>query len=271
MTQTSPWYEDIYNYLIASMYPQGASKAYKDKLGRKAKFYIWDDPFDVPKVLINNQGSHFCNRAMAMLLEKYGVVHRVAIAYHPQTNDQAESTEHTGRSRSEIWPMTKLAESRNYNYKSCKSYARRLMRILGSTRKRPFVETNVFPYGVVEVRDIANNHTFKVNGNQLKPYHEGLNLSSTMGEVEIITLIELVILEDPPEEVPDSLNSLSARGRVALGTDWSDMVSIETYLTRSRLSADKRERVGCEFSGSVFHDDRHGRMVKRETREVKSD
>ncbi|RDX82328.1 putative mitochondrial protein, partial [Mucuna pruriens] len=46
--------------------------------------------FGVPKALISDQGSHFCNRAMSSLLHKYGVVHRVAIAYHPQTNDQAE-------------------------------------------------------------------------------------------------------------------------------------------------------------------------------------
>ncbi|RDY12322.1 Gag-Pol polyprotein, partial [Mucuna pruriens] len=46
--------------------------------------------FGVSKVLISDQGSHFCNHAMVTLLEKYGVVHRVAIAYHPQTNDQAE-------------------------------------------------------------------------------------------------------------------------------------------------------------------------------------
>ncbi|RDX97050.1 Retrovirus-related Pol polyprotein from transposon opus, partial [Mucuna pruriens] len=38
----------------------------------------------------NDQGSHFCNRAMYSLLEKYGVVHRVAITYHPQTNGQPE-------------------------------------------------------------------------------------------------------------------------------------------------------------------------------------
>ncbi|RDX95399.1 hypothetical protein CR513_22099, partial [Mucuna pruriens] len=68
----------------------------------------------------------------------------------------------------------------------------------------PFVVTNVFPYGAVEVRGEASNHTFKVNGHKLKPYHEGLNLSSTMGEVEIITLVEPVIPEDPPEVVPNS-------------------------------------------------------------------
>ncbi|RDX99134.1 Pro-Pol polyprotein, partial [Mucuna pruriens] len=32
--------------------------------------------FGVPKVLISDQGSHFYNRAMATLLENYGVVHR---------------------------------------------------------------------------------------------------------------------------------------------------------------------------------------------------
>ncbi|RDX75403.1 gag-pol, partial [Mucuna pruriens] len=46
--------------------------------------------FGVPKALISDQGSHFCNRAMSALLHKYGVVHKVAITYHLQTNDQAE-------------------------------------------------------------------------------------------------------------------------------------------------------------------------------------
>ncbi|RDX68527.1 gag-pol, partial [Mucuna pruriens] len=39
--------------------------------------------FGVPKALISDQGSHFCNRAMSSLLEKYGVVHQIPIAYHP--------------------------------------------------------------------------------------------------------------------------------------------------------------------------------------------
>ncbi|RDX65592.1 Pro-Pol polyprotein, partial [Mucuna pruriens] len=46
--------------------------------------------FGVPKALVSDQGSHFCNRAMASLLQKYGVTHRIATAYHPQTNGQAE-------------------------------------------------------------------------------------------------------------------------------------------------------------------------------------
>ncbi|RDX82124.1 gag-pol, partial [Mucuna pruriens] len=48
--------------------------------------------FGVPKALISDQGSHFYNRAMASLLQKYGVTHKIATAYHPQTNSQAETT-----------------------------------------------------------------------------------------------------------------------------------------------------------------------------------
>ncbi|RDY10784.1 gag-pol, partial [Mucuna pruriens] len=39
--------------------------------------------FGVPKALISDQGSHFCNRAMSSLLNKYEVVHRIVTAYHP--------------------------------------------------------------------------------------------------------------------------------------------------------------------------------------------
>ncbi|RDX77657.1 gag-pol, partial [Mucuna pruriens] len=46
--------------------------------------------FGVPNALISDQGSHFCNKAMSSLLPKYGVIHRIATTYHPQTNGQAE-------------------------------------------------------------------------------------------------------------------------------------------------------------------------------------
>ncbi|RDX97335.1 hypothetical protein CR513_19905, partial [Mucuna pruriens] len=83
----------------------------------------------------------------------------------------------------------------------------KLKLIVGKLRSRwdgPFVVTNIFSYSTVEVRYEANNNTFKVNGHQLKLYHGGLNLNLTMGKVEIITLMELVIPKDPPKEVPES-------------------------------------------------------------------
>ncbi|RDY06391.1 hypothetical protein CR513_09622, partial [Mucuna pruriens] len=53
--------------------------------------------FGVPKALISDQGSHFFNRAMASLLQKYGVAHRIAIAYHPR--QMAKQKFSTGKSR----------------------------------------------------------------------------------------------------------------------------------------------------------------------------
>ncbi|XP_072052253.1 uncharacterized protein [Arachis hypogaea] len=46
--------------------------------------------FGVPKGLISDGGSHFYNKQMNTLLHKYGVTHKVATTYHPQTNGQAE-------------------------------------------------------------------------------------------------------------------------------------------------------------------------------------
>ncbi|XP_042412993.1 uncharacterized protein K02A2.6-like [Zingiber officinale] len=46
--------------------------------------------FGVPKAVISDGGSHFIERQFENLLRKYGVSHKVATPYHPQTNGQAE-------------------------------------------------------------------------------------------------------------------------------------------------------------------------------------
>ncbi|XP_020205041.1 uncharacterized protein LOC109790319 [Cajanus cajan] len=46
--------------------------------------------FRVPRAIVSDQGTHFCNRSMQALLRKYGVVHRISTPYHPQTNRQVE-------------------------------------------------------------------------------------------------------------------------------------------------------------------------------------
>ena len=46
--------------------------------------------FGVPRAIISDGGSHLAKRSFKALLEKYGVRHKVALAYHPQTSGQAE-------------------------------------------------------------------------------------------------------------------------------------------------------------------------------------
>ncbi|XP_042387625.1 uncharacterized protein LOC121979704 [Zingiber officinale] len=46
--------------------------------------------FRVPRAIVSDQGAHFCNKYMKVMLNKYGVSHRVSTPYHPQTNGLAE-------------------------------------------------------------------------------------------------------------------------------------------------------------------------------------
>nr|GFB99069.1 reverse transcriptase domain-containing protein [Tanacetum cinerariifolium] len=50
--------------------------------------------FDTPKAIISDRGTHFCNDQFSRVMAKYGVTHRLSIAYHPQTSGQVEVTNH---------------------------------------------------------------------------------------------------------------------------------------------------------------------------------
>ncbi|RDX68978.1 hypothetical protein CR513_51969, partial [Mucuna pruriens] len=111
--------------------------------------------------------------------------------------------------------MTKPIKSRNYSYRSWRRYALRIMRTPESTRKRILrkefkVNQKVLLFNswlkliagklrsrwdgpFVVIYGVVNEH-------QLKPYYEDLILSSNEGEVEVLTLIEPVILEDILDE-----------------------------------------------------------------------
>ncbi|RDX94194.1 hypothetical protein CR513_23450, partial [Mucuna pruriens] len=106
----------------------------------------------------------------------------------------------------------------------------------------PFVITNVFPYGVVELKDENTNNTFQVNRHHLKEFHE--LPTPTVGEVESILLVE-------PAIRLTRITSLWTRTQMdAIVSDWTqswtEMQSIDT---------------GSEFMDSDFHNDHHGRMV----------
>ena len=46
--------------------------------------------FGTPRALITDNATHFCNKVIDKVLQKYGVRHRTSLAYHPQSNGQAE-------------------------------------------------------------------------------------------------------------------------------------------------------------------------------------
>ena len=46
--------------------------------------------FGTPRAIISDGGTHFCNKQFDALLTKYGITHKVATPYHPQTSGQVE-------------------------------------------------------------------------------------------------------------------------------------------------------------------------------------
>nr|GEW15284.1 reverse transcriptase domain-containing protein [Tanacetum cinerariifolium] len=46
--------------------------------------------FGIPRAIISDRGTHFCNDQFTRVMIKYGVTHRLATAYHHQTNGQVE-------------------------------------------------------------------------------------------------------------------------------------------------------------------------------------
>ncbi|XP_059284749.1 uncharacterized protein LOC132038041 [Lycium ferocissimum] len=68
--------------------------------------------FGTSRAIISDGGSHFCNRAFAGLMGKYGVKHRVATPYHPQTSGQVEVSHQEIKSilakTKAMWALKKL-------------------------------------------------------------------------------------------------------------------------------------------------------------------
>nr|GEY07128.1 reverse transcriptase domain-containing protein [Tanacetum cinerariifolium] len=91
---STPWFANFANYHAGNFVVKGMSSQQKNKFFKDVKHYFWDDPFlfkiCADQVIRRDRCTHFCNEQFIKVMLKYGVTHRLATAYHPQTSRQVE-------------------------------------------------------------------------------------------------------------------------------------------------------------------------------------
>nr|GFB07862.1 hypothetical protein [Tanacetum cinerariifolium] len=133
--------------------------------------------FGIPRAIISDRGTHFCNDHFTRVMIKYGGSYRLATAYHPQTSGQVEAYEnsmiykegtkklHDSKIKNRIFNVDDQVLLFNSRLKI---FSRKL-----KTRwSGPFTITHVFPYGTIELAQ-PNGPNFKVNGYRVKHYFVG--------------------------------------------------------------------------------------------------
>ncbi|GJU44654.1 reverse transcriptase domain-containing protein [Tanacetum coccineum] len=158
--------------------------------------------FGVPKALISDRGAHFYNSQLEIALQKYGVTHKLSMAYHPQSNGQTEVTNKAIRRIVERlvglvygkachlpveidhkvhWALKQCNTDLTLASKSC------LMKLneLAELRDSAYENTRIYKEQTKKLHDsrlcgdkdfkIGDKErvTFKANGQRLKKYYEG--------------------------------------------------------------------------------------------------
>ncbi|KAK1670092.1 hypothetical protein QYE76_058251 [Lolium multiflorum] len=128
--------------------------------------------FGVPRYIMTDGGSHFIHGGFRKTLAKYGINHRIASAYHPQTSGQVEL------SNREIKAI--LGKTVN---KSRKNWARKLL----SKWEGPYVIEEVYRSGAIKISSLEGNATQVVNGQRLKHYISGDSYNEDIDIIQVIT------------------------------------------------------------------------------------
>nr|GEW93783.1 reverse transcriptase domain-containing protein [Tanacetum cinerariifolium] len=271
---STPWSADIANFHTGNFIKKGLTSQQKKKFFKDVKHYFWDDPY---LFQICDRGTYFCNDQFARVMIMYGVTHRLATAYHPQTSGQVEVS---NRGLKRILERTvegkpclvayenyfiykeqikKLHDSKIKNHifnvgdqvLLFNSHLKIFSRKLKTHWSGPFTITQVFPYGTVELSQ-PNGPNFKVNGHHVKHYFRGDIPSKVVPDLHAIypTMIEdfRVVMSSPNHPTSDIKDAFSS----TYSPDYFPALPGNTSLDPSD---DLSKYLLASLAISPFHDD----------------
>ncbi|XP_020417994.1 uncharacterized protein LOC109948704 [Prunus persica] len=192
----TPWFADIVNYLAKGVVHPDFSYQQKKKFLSDVKHYFWDEPY-LYKYCADQIIRRCIPEAEQESVLKFA--HHYACGGHFGQKRTAEKILQTGEKRK--LQLNELEEIRQGAYDSSRIYKERtnafhdsqILRkefqpgqkvLLFSSRLKlfprklksrwtgPYLVTQVFPHGAVQITNEDKGNTFKVNGHRLKPYVE---------------------------------------------------------------------------------------------------
>ncbi|GJY03748.1 reverse transcriptase domain-containing protein [Tanacetum coccineum] len=141
--------------------------------------------FGIPKALISDKGTHFCNYQMDQAMKRYGVVHRFFTAYHPQTNGQINELDEmrldayessiSYKERTKRWHDKRIkTPTKNEKGDKVLLFNSRLRLFPGKLKSRwygPFSVSKDMKNGAIELY-YKDGNEFIVNKQRVKPYQK---------------------------------------------------------------------------------------------------
>ncbi|RDY06392.1 hypothetical protein CR513_09623, partial [Mucuna pruriens] len=124
-----------------------------------------------------------CHLAVELEHKAYSTVKQCNLAYDQVGEQRKFQLQELDELRLEAYE-----NSRIYKQKERLSCRPKSASKLRSRWDRPFVIFNIFPHGVVQLKDEHSNRTFQVNGHQIKPFYQGP--APIASDMEIISLME---------------------------------------------------------------------------------
>ncbi|XP_071924674.1 uncharacterized protein [Coffea arabica] len=209
----APWYADIVNFLVTNQLLTDWPKTKRDKLKSDVKYYIWDDPylwrqyyvskwveakpictndsrvvaeffksnifvrFEMPRVVISDRGIHFCNKIIAALFRKYGVLYKTCLR------------EGLSSSRGVRTQGVLGGEECNMNLEDAGVQRKLQLQELEKIRNEAYENVTIYKEKM-EIQSLKTENKFVVNGHRLKPYFEGFSVK----EVEVVHLKDPIYL-----------------------------------------------------------------------------